>query len=166
MVLILCLLILKALRSDSDGDYTCEQFTSLIVQAKSEGTVTKRLTYFFVFFFLLQISLRLSPLSTQKDSPCKKKLLIITSEIGNGIKINKGEMTVIMVVLMGSACIIKERIQRNNTDPLGCAAAPFWARWMFCTAAEIRITFNGIAMYVDLPRCWQRTACVVSFALK
>lgn len=26
---------------------------------------------------------------------------------------------------MGSACIIKGRMQRNNTDPLGCAAAPF-----------------------------------------
>lgn len=122
IVLILCLLILKAPCSNSDGDYTCEQFSSLIVQPKSKGTVTKRFTY---FFFLLQISFSLSPLSTQKDSPYKKKLLIITSEIGNGIRINKDEMTVIMVVLMGSACIIKGRIQRNNADPLGCAAAPF-----------------------------------------
>lgn len=96
------LLILKALRSDSDGDYTCEQFSRLTVQARSKGTVTKRrLTYFFPFFFLLQISFRLSPLLTQKDSPCKKKMLIITSEIGNGIRINKGEMTVIMVVFDG-----------------------------------------------------------------
>lgn len=125
MVLILCLLILKALRSDSDGDYTCEQFTSLIVQAKSEGTVTKRLTYFFGFFFsIANFPQTISFVNTERFS-LQKKLLIITSEIGNGIKINKGEMTVIMVVLMGSACIIKERIQRNNTDPLGCAAAPF-----------------------------------------
>lgn len=53
------------------------------------------------------------------------KMLIITLQIGNGIRINKGEMTVIMVVLMGPACIIKGRIQRNNSDPLGCAAALF-----------------------------------------
>lgn len=98
--------------------------SNLVDLVQSKGTVTKRFTYFFSFF-LLQISFRLSSLSTQKDSTCKKKLLIITSEIGNGIRINKGEMTVIMVVLMGSACIIKGRIQRNNTDPLGCAAAPF-----------------------------------------
>lgn len=58
-------------------------------------------------------------------SSVRKKLLIITSEIGNCIRINKGEITVIMLGLMGSARIIKERIQRNNTDPLGCAAAPF-----------------------------------------
>lgn len=56
-------------------------------------------------------------------------MLIITSEIGNCIRINKGEITVIMVGLMGSACIIKGRMQRNNTDPLGCAAAPF-SRWI------------------------------------
>lgn len=53
-------------------------------------------------------------------------MLIITSEIGNCIRINKGEITVIMLGLMGSARIIKGRIQRNNADPLGCAAAPFW----------------------------------------
>lgn len=65
----------------------------------------------------------------------KKKLLVITSEIGNCIRINKGEITAIMSGLMGSARIIKRRIQRNNTDPLGCAAASFWgykvARFMF-----------------------------------
>lgn len=122
------LLISKPLRSDSDGDYTCEQFRSLIVQAKSKGTVTKRrLTYFLSLFFFLSCGSKFLSdyLLCQHRKILLAKMLIITSHIGNGIRINKGEMTVIMVVLMGSACIIKERIQRNNTDPLGCAAALF-----------------------------------------
>lgn len=109
--------------------YTCKQFVSLIHRLSLKGTVTKwHLTYFTFFPLLLQqkMSFRaLSLLSTQKDPRCEKKLLIITSEIGNCIRINKGEITVIMLGLMGSARIIKGRIQRNNTDPLGCAAAPF-----------------------------------------
>lgn len=66
---------------------------------------------FHFFFIAQQISFRaLSLLLTQKDSPCEKKLLIITPEMGNSIRINKGEITVIMLGLMGPA-----RNQGENT---------------------------------------------------
>lgn len=109
--------------------YTCKQFVSLIHRLSLKGTVTKwHLTYF--TFFSLPIAAEnvfqsaISFVNAERSS-VRKKLLIITSEIGNCIRINKGEITVIMLGLMGSARIIKGRIQRNNTDPLGCAAAPF-----------------------------------------
>lgn len=64
----------------------------------------------FPFFMAQQISFSaLSPLLT-KDSTCEKKLLIIIPEMGNCIRINKGEITVIMLGLMGSA-----RNQEENT---------------------------------------------------
>lgn len=103
-----------------------------------------------------------SPLSTQKDSPCKKKkMLIITSEIGNCIRINKGEITVIMVGLMGSACIIKGRMQRNNTDPLGCAAAPFLKQGRHIRASAASATtefilFLMVLKYTYRPVLWGR----------
>lgn len=156
------LLISKTLRSDSDGDYTCEQFRSLIVQAKSKGTVTKRRLTYFLLFLSCGSKFLFDYLLCQHRKILLAKMLIITSQIGNGIRINKGEMTVIMVVLMGSACIIKGRIQRNNTDPLGCAAALFWARWTFSSAAAIHFTFNASEIYVDRPACWH----VGTFVLK
>lgn len=134
------LLILKPLRIDNSVMWAtpASNLPALyIAEAKSKGTVTKwQLTYF--AFFLPPTPQLLPPcycsstflselylLCQRRKILPAKKMLIITSEIGNCIRINKGEITVIMVGLMGSACIIKGRMQRNNTDPLGCAAAPF-----------------------------------------
>lgn len=88
-------------------------------------------------------------------------MLIITSEIGNCIRINKGEITVIMVGLMGSACIIKGRMQRNNTDPLGCAAAPFLKQGRHIRASAASATtefilFLMVLKYTYRPVLWGR----------
>lgn len=66
-----------------------------------------------------------------------------------------------MVGLVGSACIIKERMQRNNTDPLGCAAAPFFSgkgRLIRTSAAASTkfILFLMVLKYTYRPVLWGR----------
>lgn len=171
------LLILKPLHVDNSVMWATPASNlpaSLVAVAKSKGTVTKwQLTYFCSFFPLYPSSQPpplycrstfLSDLLCQRRKilSAKKKMLIITSEIGNCIRINKDEITVIMVGLMGSACIIKGRMQRNNTDPLGCAAAPFslkQGRHVRASAASASTEFILFLMalkYTYRPVLWSR----------
>lgn len=66
-----------------------------------------------------------------------------------------------MAGLMGSTRIIKKRIQRNNTDPLGCAAAPFSGtigRFVL-QLSLLRATLMGL-------RCAQRVGKVINVTIE